>query len=144
MRTYSHDDVMREIHCHVVPLSLLFFVTFYRRMHGLRTLREEIAFTARPKIHSHSQIYRYGRSIFCLPHWPNFSDIFDLCLHWVSVVRGFIIAFLLKFRFNNHYHRLNKTFEFIITYEYRYSISWCLSSSSKYGSYLILGELIYP
>ena len=31
---------------------------------------------------------RYGRSIFCLPHRPNFSDIFDLCLHWVSVVRG--------------------------------------------------------
>ena len=55
--------------------------------HGLRTPREEIAFTARPKIHSHSQIFRYGRSIFCLPHRPNFSDIFDLCLHWVSVVR---------------------------------------------------------
>ena len=56
-------------------------------IHGQRTPREEIAFTARPKIHSHSQIFRYGRSIFCLPHWPNFSDIFDLCLHWLSVVR---------------------------------------------------------
>ena len=56
--------------------------------HGLRTPREEIAFTARPKIHSHSQIFRYGRSIFCLPHRPNFSDIFYLCLHWVSVVRA--------------------------------------------------------
>ena len=70
--------------------------------HGLRTLGEEIAFTARPKIKSQSQIFRYGRSIFCLPHWPNFSDIFDLCLHWVSVVRGikdheiwtFIVNFL--------------------------------------------------
>ena len=31
--------------------------------------------------------FRYGQSIFCLPHWPNFSDIFDLCFHWVSVVR---------------------------------------------------------
>ena len=30
-------------------------------------------------------IFRYGRSIFCLPHQSNF---FDLCLHWVSVVRG--------------------------------------------------------
>ena len=49
--------------------------------HGLRTPREEIAFTARPKIQSQSQIFMYGRSIFCLP------DIFDLCLHWVSVVR---------------------------------------------------------
>ena len=55
--------------------------------HGLRTPREEIAFTARPKIHS--QIFRYGRSIFCLPHRPKFSDFFDLCLHWVSVVRDY-------------------------------------------------------
>ena len=47
--------------------------------------REEIAFTARPKIHSQSQIFRYSRSIFCLSHRPNFSDILDLCLHWVSV-----------------------------------------------------------
>ena len=51
--------------------------------------------------------------------------------------------FLLKIRFNNHYHRLNKTFEFIITYEYRYSIFWCLSSLVV-SMVLILGELIYP
>ena len=51
------------------------------RNHRLRTPREEIAFTARPKIQSQSQIFRYGQSIFCLPHWPSFSDIFDLCLH---------------------------------------------------------------
>ena len=37
---------------------------------------------------SHSQIFRYGRSIFCLPHRPKFSDFFDLCFHWVSVVRA--------------------------------------------------------
>ena len=60
----------------------------YGSRHGLRTPREEIAFTARPKIHSHSQIFRYGRSIFFLPHRPKFSDVYDLCLHWVSVVRG--------------------------------------------------------
>ena len=54
--------------------------------HRLRTVREEIAFTSRPKIHSHYQIFRYSRSIFCLPHRPNFSDNFDLHLHWVSVV----------------------------------------------------------
>ena len=52
------------------------------------TPREEIAFTAWPIIQSQSQIFRYGRSIFCLPHRPKFSDYFDLCLHWVSVVRG--------------------------------------------------------
>ena len=34
----------------------------------------------------------YDQSIFCLPHGPNFSDIFDLCLHWVSVVREFIYS----------------------------------------------------
>ena len=56
--------------------------------HGLRTPREKIAFTAQPKIQSQSHIFRYDSSIFCLPHRPNFSDIFDLCLHWVSVVRG--------------------------------------------------------
>ena len=54
--------------------------------HGLRTPREETVFTARPKIQSQSQIYRYSRSIFCPPRRPNFSDIFDLCLHWVSIV----------------------------------------------------------
>ena len=26
--------------------------------------------------------------ILFLPHRPNFSDIFDFCLHWVSVVRA--------------------------------------------------------
>ena len=57
--------------------------------HGLRTPREEISFTTRPKIHYHSQIFRYGRCIFCLQHRPNFSDIFDLCLYWVSVVRDY-------------------------------------------------------
>ena len=56
--------------------------------HGLRTPREGIAFTARPKIQSQSQIFRYGWSIFCLPHRPNFSDIFNLCLHWMSIVRA--------------------------------------------------------
>ena len=55
--------------------------------HRLRTPRNESAFTAWPKTQSQSQISRYGGSIFCLPHRPNFSDIFDLCLHWVSVVR---------------------------------------------------------
>ena len=53
--------------------------------HELWTPREEIVFTARPKIQSQSQIFRYVQSIFSLPHGPNFSDIFDLCLHWESV-----------------------------------------------------------
>ena len=59
-----------------------------RHDHGLRTPGEKNAFTERPKFRSHSQILRYGRSIFCLPHWPIFSDFFDSCLHWVSVVCG--------------------------------------------------------
>ena len=56
--------------------------------HGLQTPGEEITFTAPLKINSHCQIFRYGQSIFCLPHQPKFSDFFDLCLHWLSVVRG--------------------------------------------------------
>ena len=55
--------------------------------HGLQTSGEEIPFTARPKINSHFQLFWYSRSIFCLPNRPKFSDFFDLCLHWVSVVR---------------------------------------------------------
>ena len=42
--------------------------------------QRENSFTARPKIQSQSQIFRYGRSIFCLPHRLNFSNIFDLRL----------------------------------------------------------------
>ena len=34
---------------------------------GQQTPSEKIAFIARPKIKSQSQIFRYGRSIFCLP-----------------------------------------------------------------------------
>ena len=55
--------------------------------YGLRTPTEEIAFRAQPKIQSQSQLFWYGRRMFCLPHRPNFSDIFDLCLHWASVLR---------------------------------------------------------
>ena len=68
--------------------------------HGLRTPREEIAFTARPKIHSHSQIFRYGRSIFCLPHRPKFSDFFDLC-HGLRTPRE-EIAFTARPKIHSH------------------------------------------
>ena len=72
-----------------IMAQMLQYITFFKpESHGLRTPREEIAFTARPKIQSQSQIFRYGQSRFCLPHRPTFSDIFDLCLHWVSVVRA--------------------------------------------------------
>jgi hypothetical protein len=82
----------------LLPLRVIYFYSLYRvaLRHGLRTPREEIAFTARPKIHSHSQIFRYAGSIFCLPHRPIFSDIFDLCLHWVSVVRVVIYESQVK------------------------------------------------
>ena len=56
---------------------------------GLRLPSVEIVFPTRPKIKPQSQIFRYGRSISYLPHRPKFSDFFDLCLHWESVVRGF-------------------------------------------------------
>ena len=72
--------------------------------HGLRMPREEMAFTAQPKIHSHSQIFRYGGSIFCLPHRPNFSDIFDFCLYWVSVVGAWYG--LLNFGFQQYFQKI--------------------------------------
>ena len=74
----------------------------YVENHGLRTPTEEIAFTALPKILSHSQIFRYGQSIFCLPHRLNFSGILDLCLHWVSVVRDENQR-NCKYSFRNHF-----------------------------------------
>ena len=63
-------------------------ILLYGLYHGLGTPGEEIAFTTWPKINSQSQIFRYCRSIFCLPHRPKISDFFDLCLHWVSLVGG--------------------------------------------------------
>ena len=62
--------------CHIV-------LTYLPSAHGLWTPGEENAFTAQPKINSQSQVFRYGRSIFCLPHRPKFSDFFDFCLYWV-------------------------------------------------------------
>ena len=64
--------------------------------HGLRTPREDIIYTVRPKIQSQSKIFRYGWSIFCLPHRPNFSDIFDLCLHGVYPQRTPNKAFFIE------------------------------------------------
>ena len=66
------------------PLSSVLFPSH----HGLQTPGEEIAFPARLKINAHPYIFRYCRSKFYLPHWPKLSDFFfDLCLHWVSLVR---------------------------------------------------------
>ena len=72
----------------IVSVISLYYHRVQGSSHGPRTPGEEIAFTTRLKIHSHYHIFRYGRIIFCLPHWPKFSDFFDLCLHWVSVVLG--------------------------------------------------------
>ena len=58
------------------------------RMHRLQTPRKEIAFTEWTKIHSHTQIFSYSRSIFC----PNVSTTpipamgCQQCLH-LSVVQ---------------------------------------------------------
>ena len=77
-------------------VTLILNHSYHTLNHGLLTPGEEIAFTARPKIaftarpkiKSQSQTYRYGRSIFCLPHRPKISCFFDLCLQWVFVVRA--------------------------------------------------------
>ena len=55
----------------------------HRVKHGLRTPREDIAFTARPKILSQSQIFRYGRSIICLTH--PIGPIFQISLIYAFI-----------------------------------------------------------
>ena len=52
------------------PWGLRFIHIFKGQVHGLQTPDEKIALTARPKLKSQSQIYGYGRRIFCLPHRP--------------------------------------------------------------------------
>jgi hypothetical protein len=54
-------------------------------MHGLGTPGGEITFTARLKLTPTPKIFRYGQSIFILPHQPKFSDFFEI--HGVSGVR---------------------------------------------------------
>ena len=73
--------------CRIMYTKEIPAMTFtYILFHGLQTPCEKIAFNARTKIHS--QIFRYGKSIFCLPRGPKFLNFFDLCLHWVSMVRS--------------------------------------------------------
>ena len=82
--------VVRDLENHLIGLKtqcLWVTLTPIPGLHGqgLLTLSEEIAFTAQPKINWHTHIFKFCQSIFCLPHSPKFSDLFDLCLHWVSV-----------------------------------------------------------
>ena len=114
-------------------IIILCYVHFVYK-HGLWTPREEIAFTARPKIQSQSQIFRYGRSIFCLPHQPNFSDIFDFCFHWVSVVRVYKHAWKsVKFV----YSRKAKAFISLFFWPYR----WVACGLSESKPKLSLGKV---
>ena len=110
-------------------MSRLKFLVYNRLMHGLRTPREEIAFAARPKIQSQSQIFRYGRSIFCLPHQPNFSDILDLCLHWVSAVRGINDYLPRSSKKSNTWHR------FFFGIRIKDCAVWPLIGITRYWSY---------
>ena len=50
--------------------------------------------TKRPSLHSQKlnpnpKFLGTAKAYFCLPHRPNLSDFFDLCRHWLSVVRGY-------------------------------------------------------
>ena len=100
----------------------------YSTTHGLRTPREEIAFTARPKIHSHSQIFRYSWSIFCLPYRPNFSGIFDLCLNWVSIEiismsnENQLYYSFWEFSWNTHLEI--SSVKILLTYLLTFAVAW--------------------
>ena len=79
----------------------------YQPFHGsnnrLRKPSEEIAFTARPKINCQSLIVRYDRSIFCLPHWPKFSDVSN---PWFRISYLFSDLFFVSYlpNFNSLFH----------------------------------------
>ena len=71
--------------------------------HGLRTPGEEITFTEWPKIHSHSQIFRYSQSIFCTVLSATSAQIFrflwfmpslgvlSLCLKLLSKLKSTVL-----------------------------------------------------
>ena len=67
---FRHTNDAHLSNCFILETNAcIFIITSRARLwwyHGLRTPGEEIAFTAQPKINSHSQSFRYGRSIFCL------------------------------------------------------------------------------
>ena len=56
-------------------------------------------------LHAHSKTFRYCQSIFCLLHRPNLSDMFDLCLHWASVVRGWDMR-------GTHFHHMWRIWQY--------------------------------
>ena len=65
--------ICSNIICSCTISTYILKANFIYLRHGLWTPSKEIPVTARPKIKSQSQIYRYGWSIFCLPHRPNFQ-----------------------------------------------------------------------
>ena len=73
-----------------------YFLKKHYYFHGLPMPR---GFTAWPKTHSHSKIFRYGQTVFCLWNWPNFSDIFGLCLHWVCPYRDDQLCYVFSIVF---------------------------------------------
>ena len=89
---FRHTNDAHLSNCFILETNAcIFIITSRARLwwyHGLRTPGEEIAFTAQPKINSHSQSFRYGRSIFCLSATSAQIFRFLWFLHWVSVVRG--------------------------------------------------------
>ena len=57
--------------CHLTAAFIAFSISQNPALpseHGLQRPSEENVFTARPKIYSYCQIFRYGRSIFYVPH----------------------------------------------------------------------------
>ena len=75
--------ILKRLHSYIQPNDISSALTLSYNNHGLRRSGEEISFTARPKIKSQLQIFKFGQSIF---YQPTISDFFDLCLH---AVRGY-------------------------------------------------------
>ena len=102
-----------------------------------RTVRKSpsLQCTAQPKINSHSQIFRYGRSIFCQPHRPKFSDFFGLYLHWVSVVCAMIQCFAKFAGLVEKYNGVN--LKFLVRQLYLDSLQFICVSFEFWAAFLM-------
>ena len=103
-----HKNQVHKLDIQKHRLLFLFLNLFYDSVHKLcganigilfgllssRTMDAQRgnSFYCTPKIPSRYQIFRYSRSIFCLPHRSKLSDIFNFDLHRVSVVRGLVLV----------------------------------------------------
>ena len=90
----------------------------YRHPERIKYLLHGRKFTPTPKF----------LSIFCLPYRPNFSDIFDLCLNWVSIEiismsnENQLYYSFWEFSWNTHLEI--SSVKILLTYLLTFAVAW--------------------